>query len=172
VNIKSKQIIIIPFILLIVNLLFSNIIVAEPVVEGRDLSPFQPSPMSNVILTVGINNSTSIKDVRLIVEECSDSINYADKMNISMDYSYTCCKDFYQIEFNLTHEDATHIKYFVLINDNNSWYQSEIWATNLSIDNNDYCICDYYEYKTPGFELIISFFALILILIYKRNMIN
>ncbi len=159
---KSKQIISITFILLIFNFLLSNTIIAEPIVEGRDLSPFQPSPMSNVIFTVGINNSTSIKDVRLIVEECSDSINYADKMNISMDYSYTCCKDFYQIEFNLTHDDATHIKYYVLINDNNTWYKSETWIANFSIDKNDYCICDYYEYKTPGFELS----ALIIIIIF------
>lgn len=64
-NIKSKQIIIIPFILFIINILFSNIIIAEPVIEGRDLSPSQPSPMSNAMLIVGINNSTVIKRCKI-----------------------------------------------------------------------------------------------------------
>jgi hypothetical protein len=139
---------------------------AEPIVEEAYFFPSKPLPMSTVIFTTGINNSSFIEDVRLIVEECSESINYLDRLNLSLDYSYSCCKDFYQIEFNLTHEDAAHIRYYILINDNNSWYQSETWVTNLTINNNGNCYCVQDYNKTPGFEFISMILSLIILSIY------
>ena len=160
---KAVKLLIICSMIFCLFFINSNIAASVPTITGFDITPENPTPLSTINLIIGIEDNETINDVRLIVEECSDKLNHIDSLNRSMKYSYSCCKDFYQLEFNLTHEDTTYLKCYVMIKSNNTWYTSKSWITNLSIDKIDYCLCFRDEYKIPGFEFVSLLTVIIII---------
>lgn len=142
---------------------------AEPIVEEIYVSPFQPRPLSNVIFTAGIvNNSSKIDEARLIIQECMEDLCFTDGQNISMNYSYSCCMDFFEAELELTHENATHIKYHLEILSNGSWYEYETDYVFLSVDGNENTN-DSVKLTTPGFEIVILLFSIFVFLKLKKK---
>ena len=118
-SVKTLMLVLFPLVFFTIILAPSYL--SEPIVEEIYVSPFQPPPLSNVIFTAGIiNNSSKIDEVRLIIQECMEDLCFIDSQNISMNYTYSCCMDFFETELELTHENATHIKYHLEIMSNGS----------------------------------------------------
>jgi hypothetical protein len=132
-------------------------------------SPSHPLPLSTVNFTAGIyNNSSRIEAVQLIAQECMDDLCFIYSQNISMKYTYSCCMDFFEAEFTLTHEDATQIKYHLEIMSNGTWYEYEtdyIPISRISDNNTDDSIDD----TTPGFEIVLLLFSIFVFLIIKKK---
>jgi len=125
-------------------------------------------PLSNVTFVVGINSSnSSIDNVCLIVQECMADLCSIESQNLSMNYSYSCCMDFYETKFKGKREDATQIKYHLEILSNGSWYTFETGFINLLDNPND--INDNNKNTIPGFELVLIIFSIILFLILKKR---
>ncbi|MFH1013200.1 MAG: hypothetical protein V1769_01680 [Thermoplasmatota archaeon] len=135
---------------------FPTIVYAEPIIEEVYCSPDQPIPLSTVSFTVGVNASNnSVDEVCLIIQECINDMCSINSKNISMDYSYSCCIDFYYAEFTLEQHDATLIEYHLELLSNGSWYVYSLDTLALASDhevlNND----DVVELSSPGFEMIL-----------------
>ena len=140
---------------------------AEPIVEEVHCNPYEPAPLSTVTFTAGIyNNSSRIDEVRLIAQECMDDICFIDSQNISLNYTYSCCKDFYEAKLKLTHENATQIKYHLLILNNGTWhkYKTEYISLKIKPDENP---VDSKENTTPGFEILTVLASIILFVVKK-----
>jgi hypothetical protein len=76
--------------------------------------------------------------------------------------------DFFEADLELTHEDATQIKYHLEIMSNGSWYEYEtdfIPIFRISDNNTDGSI----ENTTPGFEIIILLFSIFIFLKLKKK---
>jgi len=158
----------IPFVLCLIFILAPSL-TGEPVVEEIYTSPFDLHPLSTVTFTAGINNNSSrIDAVYLKIQECMDDLCFIDSQNISMNLSYSCCMDFYEVELELTHKDATQIKYHLEIMSNGTWYGYEtnyIPISRVDGNNTDGLI----ENTTPGFEIVILLFSIFVLLIIKKK---
>jgi hypothetical protein len=142
---------------------------SQPVVQQVSCYPSEPTPQSNVTFVVGINSSNcSIDQVCLIAQECMDDLCSIYSQNLSMNYTYSCCMDFYEAEFKGEREDATQIKYHVEILSNGSWYVFETGFIDL-LDSPDNNIDDNKKNTTPGFEIVLILFSIILFLIVKKR---
>jgi hypothetical protein len=129
------------------------------------VSPLEPTPLSVVNFTVGVNSNITVEDVRLIVRECTGGMCFLDDYNISMNYTYTCCMDFYETQIKFIHEDATQIKYYVKIFNNGTWHTSNTSFTNLSIPVSNNPVISPKNRSLPGFEFVLLFFSIGLLLI-------
>ncbi|MBS3778351.1 MAG: hypothetical protein KGY50_03550, partial [Candidatus Thermoplasmatota archaeon] len=134
--------------------LFSVACMGEPVVEELYYYPMKPLPLSTITCNAGIyNNSTEIEEVRLIVQECMQDFCYMSQ-NVSMNYTYSCCMDFYNAELDLTNENATQVKYHLEIMSNGTWHEYDQNVISLSrpakkeTDNT-------MENTTSGFDLFL-----------------
>ncbi len=140
--------------------------IAQPVVEEIDCIPFKPVPLSNVTFIAGINSSNeSIDEVRLIAQECMEDVCFIDSSNISMNYSYSCCMDFYETQLQLTREDATQIKYHLEILSNGTWYMYNTSFIPMAKNSNENII-NPEKNQTPGFEFISALISMLIILFY------
>ncbi|MBS3802608.1 MAG: hypothetical protein KGY65_07655 [Candidatus Thermoplasmatota archaeon] len=120
------------FVYFLMNI-FSISCMGEPVVEELYHYPTKPLPLSTITYNAGIyNNSTEIEEVRLIAQECMKDYCF-NNQTIPMNYSYSCCMDFYNAEFDLTYENTTQVKYHLEIKSNGSWCQYEQNVISLSI---------------------------------------
>lgn len=151
-------------------MMMQNSIVAEenPVFSDITVYPLKPTPLSEVSFTIGINSNITVEDVRLIAQECAGDLCFINKYNVSMNYSYTCCMDFYETQIKLIHEDATQIKYYVKIFNNGTWYTSNTSFTNFSIPVNNNPVIIPENKSMPGFELFIVFFSAGLLLMRRH----
>lgn len=145
-------------------------LLGKPIIEEIYTSPFEPHPLASVTFTTGIsNNNSRIDKVNLIIEECRDDLCFIDNQNISMNYSYNCCMDFFEAEIKLMHEDATQLKYHLEILSNGSWFEYDTNYVSLSVgtannEENDI------KNKAPGFEIIILLFSIaVLVRINKKK---
>ncbi len=148
---------------------FLTIVYAEPIIEEVYCSPDQPMPLSTVSFTVGINaRNSSLDEVCLIIQECMDDMCSIDSKNISMNYSYSCCMDFYYAEFTLEQYDATLMKYHMELLSNGSWYSypldTFVLAHNHGTSNNDDV-----ERTSPGFETIIVLLVIFLYVFLRKK---
>lgn len=139
---------------------------AKPVVIDINSMPSPIIPLENVTITVGLNNSSksSIDEIRLIAQEYRDNLSFPENYNISLNYTYSCCMDFYEGTFKLNHGDATKIEYHLEILSNSTWYQyntSYFYMFNDSEEN----IIDNKVNQTPGFEFILLIVSAVLLLI-------
>ena len=165
---KYKLIICTLVVIISYFIIIQNSITAEENSVFGDIAvyPSKPTPLSVVSFTSGVNSNITVEAVRLIVQECAGDLCFLNDFNVSMNYTYTCCMDFYETQITLIHEGATQIKYYVKILNNGTWYNSDTNVTNLSIptSNNPVIISD--NRTLPGFEtpLIILSIALILVL--------
>ncbi|RLF56583.1 MAG: hypothetical protein DRN27_09430 [Thermoplasmata archaeon] len=159
----------VPFSFTFFSIILTPSYIAEPIVEEFYIYPSQPLPLSNVAFTAGINNnSTNIDAVYLILGECMDDLCFIDSQNISMNYTYSCCMDFYEAEVNLTHEDATRVKYHLEIKSNGTWHEYEPDFISLSIPATKEAD-DTLEKSTPGFELVLILISIIFCLILRKR---
>jgi len=168
---KKYRIIICTFLVTVVCfIMIQNSITAEenPVFGDINVSPLKPTPLSVVSFHVGINKNITVEDVRLIVRECAGDLCFFNDFNVSMNYTYTCCMDFYETQIKLIHEDATQLKYYVKIFNNGTWYTSNTSFTNLSIPVNNNPVIIPENKSMPGFELVLLFFSSGFILIRRQ----
>ena len=96
-----------------------------------------------------------------------DDLCFIDGQSISMNYSYSCCLDFYEADLMLIHENASQIKYHLEICSNGTWYKYDYDYIDLrkNISNNsNYNL----ENTTSGFEITLSVIG-ILFIIYLKN---
>jgi len=134
----------------------------NPIFGSIDIYPSKPAPHSNVSFTIGINSNVTVEDIRLIVQECKSGMCLRNDSNVSMNYSHSCCMAFYETQIKLIYEGATTIKYYVKILSNGTWYTSDTSFTDLSIPGNN-------NRSTPGFELVLIIFSIILFLTLKKR---
>ncbi|RLF34929.1 MAG: hypothetical protein DRN08_03885 [Thermoplasmata archaeon] len=151
----------------IIMFLSLNIVVASetPVVESISYSPENPSPGATLTFNATITGS-NISSVYLIVEECKGDFCFADKQNITMNATDN---DMYQTEVTLKHEDATTVRYYLIIKSNNIWYEDTPHEFDLSektTPNGNDTTGDT-SFNTPGFELILLITATISVLLYS-----
>lgn len=144
---------------------------AKPFVGEINCIPPQPVPLTNVTLLVGINNSSSsIEEIRLIAQEYMDNLSFPDSYNISMNYSYSCCMDFYEATIKLTHSNTTKIKCHLEILSNGTWYKYNT-SYFYMFNNSDENIISPNDNQTPGFELILVLVAVALVFFWQRKRI-
>ena len=98
---------------------------AQPVIIDVNIFPFPPIPLENVTFIVGLNNSSygSVDEIRLISQEYMYNVSFPETYNISLNYTYSCCMDFYEGTFKLTHKNATRLIYHLEILSNGIWYK-------------------------------------------------
>jgi hypothetical protein len=93
----------------------------------------KPTALSNITLITGIKNNNSIIDeVCLVIQECIGDNCSIEIQNLSMNYIYSCCIDFYEIEFKCTNKKVTQIKYNLEILSNSTWYNFETGLINFT----------------------------------------
>ena len=157
-------------VIFIYFIMIQNSIAAEenPVFGDINVSPLEPTPLSVVSFTIGVNSNITVEDVRLIVQECAGDMCLANDFNVSMNYSYTCCMNFYETQIKFIHEDATQIKYYVKIINNGTWYTSNTSFTNLSIPINNNPVIIPENKSLPEFEMPLLVLSIALILIFIR----
>ena len=170
VKMRSIKALIFPYFFIIFFIfVFTSSGSGKPIVGEIYSSPSNPLPLSTVTFTAGIyNNSSGIEAVQLIAQEYMDDLCFIDSQNISMNYTYSCCMDFYEIELELTHEDATQIKYHLEILSNGTWYEYEtnfIPISKVNGNNMDGSI----KNTTPGFEIVILLFSIFVLLKIKKK---
>lgn len=155
-------------LLLCLSIIFFPKVSSQPIVQQVYCYPSEPMPQSNVTFVVGINSSNSgIDDVCLIVQECMTDLCSIKFQNLTMNYSYSCCMDFYEAEFKGEREDATQIKYHLEILSNGSWYTFETGFIDLLDNPNN--ANDNNKNTVPGFELVLIIFSIVLFLVLKKR---
>lgn len=139
-----------------------------PVVKELYHYPTNPLPLSTITFYAGIyNNSTEIEEVRLMAQECMDGLSFIESQNISMNYMYSCCMDFYEAEVNLIHEDATQVKYHLEIKSNGTWHQYEQNVISLSIPDKKET-GNIVVNTTSGFDLPLIFLSMLVAIWHVR----
>lgn len=142
---------------------------AQPVIVNVNIFPSPPIPLENVTFIVGLNNSSidNINEIRLIAQEYMGNFSFPEIYNISLNYTYSCCMDFYEGTFKLAHKDATRIIYHFEILSNGTWYKYNTSFFDMIV-NSDGNIINNKENQTPGFEFILLIFSAILFLITRN----
>ena len=145
---------------------FNNPSVAKPVVLDINFIPSPPIPLKEFTIIAGLNNSSTniIDEVRFIAQECKENLSFPENYNISLNYTYSCCMDFYEGTFKLNHSDATKIEYHLEILSNGTWYQYNTSFFNMFNDSEENII-DNKVNQTPGFEFILLIVSAVLLLI-------
>ena len=164
---KIRQVLMINVLALGMYLMtFGMIVAAEPSVVEITYDPQTPVAGSTVTFSATVSGE-DITAVHIIVQECNEQICFL-KHNISMDEIDSLE---YQKEVNLTRDDATIVKYNLVIESNGVWYdfKDDIKQFDLaaSPDNNQNNGND--GGNTPGFELAPFFIAIMIGALYIRR---
>ena len=139
----------------------------NPIFGSINVNPLEPTPLSEVNFIIGVNKNVTVDEVRLIAEECTGDMCFFKGFNVSMNYTYSCCWAFYETQIKLLHEDATKIKYCVIVLSNGTWYNSIYSSTNLSIPFYNNSTINPESRSTSGFEFVLIFFSAGLLLIRR-----
>ena len=142
---------------------------AHPVIIDVNIFPSPPIPIENVTLIVGLENNSyfSVDEIRLISQEYIYDVSFPETYNISLNYNYSCCMDFYKGTFKLAHKDATRLIYHLEIFSNGTWYKYNTSFFDMVVNSNEN-ISNNKENQTPGFEFIMLIFSAILFLITRN----
>jgi hypothetical protein len=142
---------------------------AQPVIIDVNIFPSPPIPLENVTIIVGLKNSSygSVDEIRLISQEYMYDVSFPETYNISLNYTYSCCMDFYEGTFKLAHKDATRIIYHLEILSNATWYKYNTSFFDMIVNSYENIINNK-ENQTPGFEFILLIFSAILFLITRN----
>jgi hypothetical protein len=164
-------------IILIFLIIFMIIVIdyskAKPNVIEINSIPSPPKTLENVTIIAGLNNSSrdSINEIRLIAQEYMENLSFPEIYNISLNYSYSCCMDFYEGTFKPIHSNATKIKYHLEILSNGTWYHYNSSYFHM-YNNPDEKIINTEENKTPGFEFILIVIVLSILLLTKKKKLD
>ncbi len=141
---------------------------AQPVIIDVNIFPSPPIPSENVTIIVGLNNSSYdiVDEIRLISQEYMYDISFPETYNLSLNYTYSCCMDFYEGTFKLAHKEATRIIYHLEILSNRTWYKFNTSFFDMVVNPNENIINNK-ENQTPGFEFILLIFSAISFLITR-----
>ena len=148
--------------IVILSFFGSSLVVTAAPTYNITLNPSSPAPLSTVTFTADISGVT-ISGVYLILEECKDTFCYADKFNESMTKTSS---NQYQKEISLKHSDANNIEYWLVIKSTDgTWYdlQDKVVQKTLSTGGTNN------SKKTPGFELIMFFVSIAVLLFIIRQ---
>ena len=155
---------------------------AEPIVEDITVSPDEPEPESEVTFIATITSDESLDQVNIIVRECKkvegQELCFVDSFNESM----SSFENTYRTELTLKHDDATYIKYNLVIKSNGTWYEYEPIQLELSVEptngNGDGTNGNGSnggnggdgDDGTPGFEVIPFLIAIVIgVLLFRRK---
>jgi hypothetical protein len=119
-----------------------------------DISPGVPAPLSTIEFTVSDFGSSSVENVTLYVQECSNETNYENISYPMIGNQYLE----YRTNVTLTHEDATYIQYHVECVIEGVLENTPILTLDLQVGK-----------KTPGFELVIVIGAIAVSLFLRRK---
>jgi len=139
----------------------------EPEIIEISLEPVDPKPMSKINFTAVITSNDSIESVRIIVTECMKEMCSAFGYNESLNKTD---EDTFKGQVILTRNNATQIKYCLEILSKGTWYFFDTRFYNLNTTTGfNYETGSSKDRSTPGFELILIFFTIILILFLKKR---
>ena len=160
-----KSVLLFAFVILIVSACIPAAL-TDPTFEQVTIYPSEPLPLSTILFNATILSNESIDEVRLLAQECRDDLCFIDKWNESMDKT----GGIYQTTITLIHKEATQIKYHIAIKSNETWFNSEITFIRLKIDEQNHPTENSSgNNSTPGFELMLLFISVGLIVIMRRK---
>ena len=111
-----------------------SLISAEPTVEEITLSPEEPEPLSEVTFIATVTSEESLDQVNIIVRKCKkvegQELCYVDSINESM----SLFENTYRATVTLKHDDATYIKYNLVIKSEGIWYEYDPIQVNLTVE--------------------------------------
>lgn len=166
---KNRHVLLISILVLgMYSLTVGMVAAAEPTVVEIDYDPQNPEVASTVTFRATVSGE-DITAVQIIVQECNEQVCFV-KHNISMNKVGT---SEYQTDVELTHDDATIIKYNLEIESDGVWYdfKDDIKQFNLvPKTNGDQTNGNGNTNSTPGFEFIPIVVSIVFVLfIYKRK---
>lgn len=131
------------------------------------VSPAKPKPASTVMFTVTLSGISDVSTVAINVQECTESLCFADDFNETMTKQ---SDDTYTTSLTLKHSDATEIKYRVGYRTSSGWTWDPADPNDMvkvSLDASSSGSSD----NTPGFEFIFIVLAvfLVAVVLYKRG---
>ena len=150
--------ILITTIVMVIIYISSAMVLADPAVEDISINPTSPSPKSTITFTATVTGD-QIDEVYIVLQECKEGLCYP-RTNVSMTKLES---GEYRKSITLSKSDATYIQYWLNIKEGGTWHGSEddIILKYLSTNQDE---------PTPGFELIVFFISIILLLfIIKRK---
>lgn len=139
---------------------------AEPTVVEIDYDPQNPEVASTVTFNATINGE-DVSAVHIIVQECNEQVCFI-RHNISMNKVDT---SEYQIDVELTRDDASIVKYNLKIESDGVWYdfKDDIKQFNLvPKTNGDQTNGNDNTNGTPGFELIPIVVSIVFVLFIHK----
>lgn len=178
---KNKPLLLIFLISFLLLVCMQSSTVADPIVTTVSLDPVDPAPTETITFTATIDSNETPTSVFILVQECNENICFKDGYNESMTVQAT---GEYQGQIALQRDDATYIKYHIVILSNGEWYATEITEFDLTVDdgngdtngnntNNGSTNGDNENGDaTPGFELMVFLIAGSIIIIsfkHKRS---
>ena len=133
---------------------------AKPVVGNITLTPAHPAPQSVVTFSADISGD-SVSSVRVVLNECDKEkgICHAPPQNVSMSKK---SGNNYEAKVTLQWDDVTSITYHIELKSDGKWYEYEDHTTTLSSKSED-------SNGSPGFEIIVIFIALIIIVLFLKR---
>ncbi len=141
---------------------------ANSKIEEIIIEPEYPTPLSTVNFTAIMKNNTDYEEIHLIFQECAEDLCFFPRLNQSMTL---IDNNTYFSRVNLSIEKATQIKYFINFLENGNWNSTETYYVNLSDTYDENQIANNPRQSTPGFELVLMLFSIILFLtVKKRNL--
>ena len=145
-------------------LLTITTIQAEPETKEITLNPENPAPKDTITFTVTLESNEDIDEVRLILEECEESLCYQDGFNESMEKNND---GKYEVEITLKHQTAVELKYRIKMKSGDVWYDSDLMELALSAHQNG---GQAPGTNSPGFGVVTLLVILsIVLLLYKKK---
>lgn len=166
---KNRHVLLISILVLgMYSLTVGMVAAADPSVVNIEYDPQNPEVASTVTFRATVSGEDITAD-QIIVQECNEQVCFV-KHNISMNKADT---SEYQIDVELTRDDASIVKYNLKIESDGVWYdfKDDIKQFNLvPKTNGDQTNGNDNTNGTPGFELIPIVVSIVFVLfIYKRK---
>ena len=156
---ETKLFITIVFLIIFLSAIGSNVI-ATPVIDEITYEPEKPTPKSTITFTATVSDE-DIESVWLTVQECNDVLCFL-KQNVSMTQVDTSR---YRVSFDLTHDDTTYVKYYLVIESGGAWYdfKNNFERFNITTEpngnGNGNGTNGNGDNGSPGFEVVAFFIA-------------
>jgi len=159
----------------------SSVSAEDPSYEDIEIDPEEPTRLSDVTFTVELTGD-NITEVRIRVEECTDSFCYQDIQNESMSNNEG---DTWEATVTLIHDDTVYGTVWLEVLTDEKWYnfqesriefdvaEAENGENGENGDNGNGENGENGDNGTPGFEFAILIISLIIgILVYNKKRIR
>ena len=172
---KTKQVLMTTSIIGLLLIAGGLLTAAQPTIEEITVSPDEPEPKSEVTFIATITSEESLDQVNIIVRECrkveGQELCFVDSFNESMSFF----ENTYRTVLTLKHDNATYIKYNLVIESNGTWYEYDPIKLDLTVeptngDGNGDGNNGNGDNGTPGFEVIPFLIAVVIgVLLFRRK---